>query len=334
MLHFEYPLAFLLLLLPILVYWLTAEYRDKAEAVRVPFFDTLVSLSDRKPTTGDLLLTKTKLQRFFLVLIWSLIIIALTKPMWVGQPISKEVSARDMLLIVDLSQSMSEKDARGTNNNVISRLDAVKQVLHTFIGKRESDRLGLVVYGNAAYPQVPFTQDHDVLKVLLDELHVGMAGPKTMIGDAIGIAIRMFDKSEAKNKVAILLTDGNDSGSKMPVSKAAKIAAGNSIVFHTIAMGDPETVGEKQLDIATLKNISELTKGKFFEALNLQELDAVYEELDRIEPELLETISYRPKSNLYHYPIALSFILMLIISWLELGVKKVSISTQSRPASA
>ena len=219
-----------------------------------------------------------------------------------------------MLLIVDLSGSMQETDFTDFSGEKISRLDAVKSVLSDFITKREGDRIGLAVFGNAAFPQAPFTDDHKTVTTLLDETQVNMAGPKTMIGDAIGLAIRLFESSSIKNKVTILLTDGNDSGSKMPVAQAASIAAEQGITIHTIAMGDPANVGENQLDTDSLKEISSTTGGKFFLALDSESLDGVYTELDRLEPQKLDTISYQPKNQLFHYPLAgLMMINLLLI---------------------
>jgi Ca-activated chloride channel family protein len=147
---------------------------------------------------------------------------------------------------------------------------------------------------------------------LLSELQPRMAGPRTMIGDAIGLAVRLFESSDKQNKVAILLTDGNDTGSQMPVAKAAQIAANNGIVIHTIAMGNPQTAGEQALDLPLLQTISAATGGEFFIALNRSELDVIYAELDRIEPELLDSLSYRPTVEFFYVPLALLLLLNLI----------------------
>jgi Ca-activated chloride channel family protein len=241
------------------------------------------------------------------------VVAALAQPVWAGDPIVQEKSARDLMLIVDLSGSMDEKDFVDKAGSKISRLDAVKQVLRDFITRRKSDRLGLAVFGNAAFPQAPFTEDHGTVLTLLDELQTGMAGPKTMIGDAIGLAVRLFEKSEAENKVAILLTDGNDSGSQMPVASASDIAAANGITIHTIAMGDPATVGERALDSETLNNISESTGGRSFLAIDRTELANIYTELDKLETEKLETLSYRPKLTLFHYPLGVMMVFNLLL---------------------
>lgn len=313
MLTFELPWAFVLLPVPLLVYWLSPEFRDHGDAVRAPFLMRLVILSGRAPTYGAVVLRKGWLQRIAIMLGWILLVIALARPTWVDEPIVQEVAARDMLLVVDLSGSMSVEDFTDNAGQKISRLDAVKQVLREFIERRKTDRLGLAIFGSAAFPQAPFTEDHETVIKLLNELQPEMAGPKTMIGDAVGLAVRLFEASEKKNRVTILLTDGNDSGSQMPVGRAAKIAAEQGIQIHTVAMGNPATVGEDALDLDTLKKVSETTGGRFFLALESAELDTIYAELDRIEPEAVEIISYRPKRALFYYPLAAWMLLNLVL---------------------
>ncbi len=319
MLQFELPWAFILLPLPLLVFWLTPEFRDTGQALRVPFFQRLVALSGRKPRSGAVVERKGWLQRTNGVITWLLVVTALARPIWAGEPIIQEKSARDMLLIVDLSGSMDEKDFTNAAGEKITRLAAVKQVLREFIARRAGDRLGLAVFGNAAFPQAPFTEDHGTVLTLLDELQTSMAGPRTMIGDAIGLAVRLFDAAETTDKVAILLTDGNDTGSKMPVGRAAQIAADQGITIHTVAIGDPQNIGENQLDTESLQAISETSGGKSFLAVDRDALENVYQELDKLEPQKLETISYRPKRQLFHYPLAALMFSNLLLAGLMLG---------------
>ena len=268
------------------------------------------------PRTAAVVLTKRWFQKLLLVVIWCLLACALAGPQWVGEPIVRQTSARDMMLIVDLSGSMDEQDFASNDGSRLSRLDAVKDVVGEFIERRKNDRLALGVFGNAAFLQASFTDDHTTVASLLDELQVGMAGPQTMIGDAIGLAIRVFESSTSDNKVVILLTDGNDTGSQMPVPRAAEIAAENGVVVHTIAMGDPQTAGESALDIPVLEDISKRSGGQFFLGLDRNELVNIYDELDRIEPELVETLSYRPSRALFHLPLAAATLLTLAGAWL------------------
>ena len=319
MLQFEYVWVFFLLPLPLLVYALAPEYRDRGDALFVPFFQRLLTISDRVPQRGAVVLRKGRLQVLNGLVSWLLVVTALARPVWASEPIVIEKAGRDLLMIVDLSASMDEPDFTNVAGEKITRVEAVKEVLREFIERRKSDRLGLAVFGDAAFPQASFTEDHQTILVLLDELRTGTAGPKTVIGDAIGLAIRLFEASDANNKVAILLTDGNDTGSQMPVARAASIAAESGIVIHTIAMGDPATVGEQELDLPALKNIAATTGGRFFLALDRAELESIYAELDRLEPEELDTLSYRPTRPLFHYPLALLVICNLLLAVFMLG---------------
>jgi len=132
-----------------------------------------------------------------------------------------------------------------------------------------------------------------------------------MIGDAIGLAIKLFEKSESENKVMILLTDGNDTGSQVPPSRAAGIAAQNSVIIHTIAMGDPTTAGEQKLDTEALQEISEISAGQYFMGADREELQEIYRRLDELEPVEFETLSYRPRRPLFIYPVGMFFIIYL-----------------------
>lgn len=314
MLSFDFLWAFAFLPLPLLVNWLAPEFRDAGEALRAPFFGRLVELSGKTPETGAAVERMGAVQRICGLLTWFLIILALARPVWVGDAIVRDIAARDMLLIVDLSGSMAEEDFTDDSGNKIARLDAVKEVLAEFIERRTGDRLGLAIFAEAAYPQAPFTTDHQTVLQLLDELQVGMAGAKTMIGDAIGLTIRLFDATETPNKVAILLTDGNDSGSQMPVERAATIAAEKGITIYTIAMGDPTSVGENAMDMDTLDFIASQTRGASFLALDRASLEDVYDQLDELEPQLQDSISYRPEFELFYYPLAVMMICNLLLA--------------------
>ncbi len=242
---------------------------------------------------------------------WLLLVGAMARPQWVEEPITKIESGRDLMLAVDLSGSMETADFLDPDGQKIERLKAVKLVLNDFIKRREGDRLGLIFFGTQAFLQVPFTQDFETFRLLLDEAQVNMAGPQTMIGDAIGLSMKLFENSETQNRVLILLTDGNDTGSKVPPVRAAGIAAQKGVTIHTIAMGDPETAGENEMDVDTLKEISEVTGGQFFQAVDREELEQIYQKLDDLEKVEFETLSYRPRRPLFFYPIALLLVLLI-----------------------
>ena len=187
--------------------------------------------------------------------------------------------------------------------NRITRLDAVKLVLGDFIERRSADRIGVIVFGSQAFVQAPFTQDHDLVRILLEQTEPRMAGPMTMLGDAIGLTIKTFEKSDARDRVLILLTDGNDTGSKVPPLKAAEIAGQHDVTVYPVAVGDPTSAGEGQMDLPALQGIADATGGQLFDAGNREELEAVYREIDALTPEEIETTSYRPTQPLFFWPL-------------------------------
>ncbi len=302
MLQFEYPWFFLLLLVQPLVWWLSPPYKEQRDSVQIPYLRRLAGLTRQTPSKAAVVLRRHRTLLFLLPLWWALIVTALARPVWLADPIEKRESTRDLMLLVDLSGSMETEDFKDPQGKRISRLDAVKMVLGDFIERRKSDRLGLIVFGNEPYLQVPFTRDHEVVKTLLGQTKAKMAGVQTAIGDAIGLAIKHFESSKSGHRTVVLLTDGNDTGSKVPPRKAAEIASQRGITVHTVAVGDPKAAGEEKMDIEALQAISSATKGNFFRADERVRLDTIYRQLDEIEPERIKAISYRPKYPLFQWP--------------------------------
>ena len=249
MLELGQPWALVVLPLPLLVLWLAPPRRQVVQAVRVPFFEATSAGLDKGE--GAVVLPRSRWQMGFAWLLWALVVLTLARPAWVGAPIERTEAARDVMLAVDISGSMETRDFVGADGARGSRLDGVKAVLDGFIADRREDRVGLIVFGNAPYVLVPFTRDTQAARSLLDTLAPGMAGKNTMLGDAIGLAIRSFEASSVEARILILLSDGTDTGSRMAPAKAAEIAAKNGVVIHTIAVGDPEASADaERVDVA------------------------------------------------------------------------------------
>ncbi len=222
--------------------------------------------------------------RFLLpTLVWVLLVVALARPQWLEPAITKNLPTRDLLLLVDLSGSMQQEDFTNAAGETVDRLTAVKEVLGDFLSRREGDRVGLVVFGDAPFLQAPFSTDLDLSRQLLDETAIGMAGPRTAFGDAIGLGISLFDGSDAPARTIIALTDGNDTKSQVPPVEAARVAENRGIRIHTVAIGDPLTVGEEKLDEETLREVARTGGGSYFFAADREQLAGIYDELDRIE---------------------------------------------------
>lgn len=311
MIELAHPWALALILAPLLMRLLPA-YKESRDSVKVPFFDKLMELSEERPDTGARILRRDRIQLALVSVTWLCLVLAAAKPEWVGPPVEQQKSGRDLMVAVDLSGSMEAKDFTLESGDTVNRLDAVKVVLQELAAQRASDRLGLIVFGNAAYLQTPFTDDHQVWSQLLTETEIGMAGQSTVFGDAIGLAIKLFRENDSDNRVLIILTDGNDTGSTVPPVDAAKVAANYGIRIYTIAIGDPSTVGEEALDIEALQRVSEVTGGQFFQALDPQQLHQAYQSVGELEPELYETISFRPRQSLHWLPLVFSALFSLL----------------------
>lgn len=310
MYQLEFPWLLLLLPLPLLVWWLLPPKQEISTSIRLPFFDQVAEAAGVTPSEGSIVARRSWPETTVLTLAWCLVVLALARPQLVEPPLEKKEPQRDMLLALDLSQSMETKDFRTPDGTLQSRIDAVRQVVSDFIAKRSEDRIGLIAFGDAAYPLAPFTMDHALVRSMVEGLLPGIAGPRTSLGDSLGLAIRMFDRTVTPEKVLILLTDGNDTASKMPPLKAAEVAKAKGVTIHTVGIGDPAATGEDKLDTATLQKIAGSTGGRYFFGGDQQELAAIYEALDRITPEDQKILTWRPRTELFHWPLTAAVTLL------------------------
>jgi Ca-activated chloride channel family protein len=216
------------------------------------------------------------------------------------------------MLALDLSGSMDYRDFPDGQGNNVSRFEAVQRVVDQFVADRESDRIGLIVFGARAYLQLPFTRDLDTARALVELMEVGMAGPQTALGDSIGLAIRAFESSEVEDRVLILLTDGNDTASKMTPLNAAGIAKLNGVEIHTIGIGNIDASGEDRVDFDTLEAIASQTGGEFFKAEDEAALAEIYRRIDESTAAEVRTQSWRPRESLVHWPAGAAIVLVLV----------------------
>lgn len=312
MLTFDFPWAFALLPLPLLVWWLLPPFRETTPALRVPFFEQLAAKLNVTPSSGAVIPKSNWAQKILAPLCWILIVTALASPQWLEPPLVRTQSSRDLMLAIDISQSMEAHDFKGADGQAVDRLTAVKSVVRDFIDRRKGDRIGLIVFGQGAFPQSPLTLDHATVLLLLDEVRIGMAGPQTAIGDAIGVAVKMTEQSKASEKVLVLLTDGNDTASRVPPDAAAKIAAEHSVTIHTIGIGDPRATGENRVDLKALASLSEQTGGRAFRGEDRQGLEQIYATIDAITPVKVQHTEFRPKIALFFWPLGAAAVLLVL----------------------
>lgn len=314
MISFAAPWAFLMLPLPLLVYWFVPPHREQTSAIRIPFFRHVAKAARADPQSGSVISQRSMLQAFVATLIWLLLVTALARPEKLADPIVVEKSARDVVLALDISGSMDQRDFQSTDGTPKQRLAAVKDVLRAFIAERQGDRMALIIFGTRAFVQAPFTEDLNSLNGFLDQTQVGMAGPNTALGDAIGLGISIFDSSEVDQRLMIVLSDGADTSSRMTPANAAAIAADKGVVIYTIGVGDPDATGEDRVDLDALQAIADRTGGQYFFANDQAALSDTYQRIDEQNPRIVETQSYRPRENLTHYPLLMALIVFLCSS--------------------
>jgi Ca-activated chloride channel family protein len=312
MYQLDLPWMLVLLPLPLLIWWLLPAHRATSASIRLPFFDQVAKAAGVSPTEGSVVAQRSWSQVVAEGLAWCLLVLALARPQFVEPPIFKVEPQRDIMLALDLSQSMDTKDFKAADGSVSSRLDAVRTVVADFVKKRPGDRIGLIAFGDAPYPLVPFTMDHKTVQSMIEETVPGMAGPRTSLGDAIGLAIKMFDRTTVPEKVLIVLTDGNDTASKMPSAKAADIAGQKHVVVHTVGIGDPTATGEDKLDTETLNKIATKTGGRYFFGEDQTQLAGIYGVLDQITPQDQKSMSWRPRVELFQWPLGAATTLLAV----------------------
>ncbi|WP_205461799.1 VWA domain-containing protein [Mangrovibacterium lignilyticum] len=311
--EFAYQWVLYLFPLPLLMIYLFPPMRVRKTALRAPFFMHAVAAGGDKPNPSVRQLKRPWLRSLIVWISWALILTAVARPQLVGEPEQKIKTTRNMLIVADLSFSMVQKDWT-LNSEAVSRWDAVKHLLADFIAERKSDRIGAVLFGSNAYTLAPFTSDLSSLQLMLDDTGVGMAGQQTNIGRAIGKGIELFDNDTLPQRVMLLITDGSDSGIGMSPTDAAVLAQQDSITIHTIGIGDPAKPGS-DLDEEMLQNISELTGGQYFLAMDSEAMSRVYETLDELEPIDYEVETYTPVEELYYYPLIAVILLSMVFQY-------------------
>lgn len=305
------PFALGLLPLPWLIWRFLPPVREKVTALRFPFFRRIAEAAGADPREGAVVLARSRLQMAAALLVWALVVVALAQPERVGQPVEMTRAARDVVLAIDISGSMDARDFPGEDGKPLQRLEAVRNVVKEFVTGRDGDRIALIVFGSKAYVQAPLTEDLTTILDLLDRTQVGMAGPHTALGDSIGLAIRTFEASEIEDRLMILLSDGSDTASRMSPVNAAEIAAGDGVEIFTIGVGDPEASGENRVDLVALQDIARRTGGAYFFAADESALTSVYDRVDAMAPRVTETLSFRPRKSLAHWPMGLAVLIAL-----------------------
>ena len=274
--HFAYPWALVLCMIPLFSLF-------KKQGQRSVFYYPDATVLESIPSSLRLQLRRPVLA-LFSILAATLLGIAAARPQRVT-PVASPQEARNLMLAIDVSQSMSAQDFGGIYGRA-TRLAAVKSVVSKFIEARSGDRLGLVVFGDKAFLQAPLTLDNNLVKEMVSRLGVGVAGNGTAIGEGLGLALKRIAELPGESRAIILLTDGvNNSGAVDPI-KAAQVAQQLGVKVHTIGVGRLGQVAgmvQAEFDEKTLREVAQLTGGLYFNAQDIAGLEEVYQEIDKLE---------------------------------------------------
>jgi Ca-activated chloride channel family protein len=317
MIELHWPWVLLALPLPWLARWLPAARPWPGPALRLPCYRQLAGLQVAGPRRPG------SWRRGLGWLAWVLLVLAAARPQWLGEPVELPVSGRDLLLAVDVSGSMQQQDYQ-LGGRPVDRLAVVKAVAGRFIERRRGDRLGLILFGTRAYVQTPLTYDRTTVQALLEDAVIGLAGRETAIGDAIALGVKRLLDQPRDNRVLILLTDGTSTAGNIAPAAAARLAARSGVRVYTIGIGGGR-VGVRtpfgtllqqapDLDPETLQAIARETGGRFFQATDTAQLEQVYDELDRLEPSVRDTRSFRPMQALFPWPAGAALVLSLVLA--------------------
>lgn len=320
MIEFQWLWAFVLLPLPLVVRFLAPPARKtRAGALRVPFF---AELGPNVASAGALR-RRNLLKMITLSLIWALLVTAAARPAFVGNPVPIPVEGRDLTLAIDLSGSMARQDF-SHDGQTTDRLSVIKAVADDFISRRKGDRVGLILFGSRAYVQTPLTFDRHVVRQLLDEATIGLAGPETAIGDAIGLAVKMLRDRPADERVMVLLTDGASNSGTLDPLQAAELARQEHVKIYTIGVGADSmevdgTFGKQivnpseDLDEEALTKIAAMTGGRYFRARDVAGLAQIYSDIDRLEPVAGEPLYLHPTISLFQWPLGAALVLSMAL---------------------
>ena len=315
--EFKNPLFFLLLLVLVpYIVWYILRFKQSLPSLKVPDTTKYVKV----PKTFRLYLMH--LPFLLRIILISLVVCILARPQSRHSWSNTDVEGIDIMLAVDVSTSMLAQDFKP------NRVEALKEIAQRFIEKRPNDNMGLTMFAGEAYTQCPLTTDHTVLMNLYNSVDCNMAArgiidDGTAIGDGIMNAILRLKESQAKSKVIILLTDGvNNSGNISPQT-AAEIAKKYGIRIYTIGIGRngmapyPLPTGGTamlpvEIDEETMTKISTETGGQYFRAQKNAELDAIYQDIDKMERTKFNVKQFSRRGELYQ-PFAIAALVVLLL---------------------
>ncbi len=308
----------LLLLIPLLA-WLRGR-RGKAAAITFPSISLARKVGARPKSRAGVVLFS------MMLLALGLLILGMARPQLGKGHAEVEASGIDIMLAIDVSSSMKAMDFR-VDEKRVDRLVAVKRTVKEFIGGRPNDRIGLIVFAGSSYMVSPLTYDQDYLKTRLDSIEVGQVEDGTAIGSAVTSLTSHLTKSDAKSRIGILLTDGNNNSGKVSPMTAAEAAETLGIKVYTIGAGTrgkaPYPVRdvfgregfqmmEVDIDEESLTEVARMTGGRYYRATDTRSLEKIYEEIDTLEKVQRTMHKYQEVDELFMYFMIPGLVVLLV----------------------
>lgn len=308
----------LLLGLAVLPLLLRLRRRNRPPTLRFPVLDALRAVGPGRRVRWRWLLPAMRALGLILL------VVALARPQLGKAATQIYTEGIDIMLAVDISGSMLSEDFQAGDKRA-SRLDAVKAVVRKFLDQRPGDRVGLVLFAARPYTQSPLTLDHGWLLENLERAHIGMIEDGTAIGSALATAVNRLEASDAKSKIVILLTDGQNNTGKVPPLTAAEAAKALGYRVYTIGAGirgnapfpQTDAFGRRvyvsmpvDIDEDTLRGIADTTGGRYFRATDTASLQQIYDEIDKLEKSPQQGLQYLEYHELYVW-LALPALLLL-----------------------
>lgn len=287
---FEYPVVFVL----VIVFLLCLSYcKPKKMALLFPN----VALLKKSTQKSRIVLNLVKFLMVFLA------IVALASPVREDSVVNRNNMGYEISLILDASGSMREN----------GKFDSVKDIVTKFIDQRKNDKIGLSIFGDFAYVAIPLTYDKKSIKRLLRRIDVGVAGVnRTALYEALFLSSNLFKKSKAKEKIAILLTDGMDNANTIPLDVAINTAKKYGIKVYTIGVG---SAGD--FDPQVLQKIAKATGGRYYSANSAQKLQQIYKRIDSLEKSKFKAQKYVKKSYYFQYPLGFAIVFLILYFYLR-----------------
>ena len=291
----EYPIA---LIIPFIFLICLKYCKPKFLAIFFPNTDILKRAAQKRNVFLNVL-------KFLTILLLS---ISLASPIKEDEIVTNENRGYEISLILDVSGSMAQ----------YNKFKIVKSIVSDFIKKRKNDKLALTIFADFAYVAIPLTYDKQSIQRLLDKIDVGIAGThRTALYEALFMSTKLFKNSKAKNKIAILLTDGMDNAGTIPLDVAINTAKKYKIKVYTIGVG-----GRGEYNPYVLREIAKETGGKFFEADSADRLKKIYNEIDKLEKSEIKTNKFVKKSYYFQYPLFLAVLFMSILIILNINIRE------------